>query len=194
MNKLYMKMYLKNGESLTLLRRKTCFDGWWDSLSSVQRTEIKRSTPSSVEELRWKRARRNSEFSVDHWTCPISKGRQLFVVSLHYQIILTPIIHHFSACFYQHSLMSSLLCKRKSLCTSHKNKECWNYFIAMGTSSWKGLLWLSLPEGSDGIFWNWHRLLRELPFSAEATTQRRREFSSPVNFRRMCWFLDLAVP
>ena len=71
---------------------------------------------------------------------------------------------------------------------------CWNYFIVMGISSWKGLLWLSLPEGNDRIFLNWHHLLRELLFWAEATEQRRHHFCSPVNFCRMCWFLNLAVP
>ena len=29
--------------------------------------------------------------------------------------------------------------------TSCMMGEYWNYFIVMGTSSWKGLLWLSLP-------------------------------------------------
>ena len=31
---------------------------------------------------------------------------------------------------------------------------CRTYFIVMGTCSWKGLLWLSLPKGNNGIFWN----------------------------------------
>ena len=32
------------------------------------------------------------------------------------------------------------------------------------------------------------------PFSAEATRRSKREFSSPVNFQTMCWFLSFAVP
>ena len=63
-----------------------------------------------------------------------------------------------------------------------------NYSIVMGKSSLKGLLRLSLLEGSDGIFLNWHHLLRELPFLTQATRWTRREFCSSVNFHRMCCF------
>ena len=31
---------------------------------------------------------------------------------------------------------------------------CWNYFIVMGTSFWKGLLWWLPLEGNDVIFLN----------------------------------------
>ena len=34
----------------------------------------------------------------------------------------------------------------------------------------------------------------ELTSPAEATVQKRRQSCSPVNFRRMCWFLNHAVP
>ena len=64
--------------------------------------------------------------------------------------------------------------------------KCWNYFIVMGKSHWKGLLWLLLPGGNDWSFWNWHRLLRELSFldwnhgGEEASFLLSREFSPDV--------------
>ena len=37
-------------------------------------------------------------------------------------------------------------------------------------------------------------LLKELAFGAGVVEELRHEFISPVNFRRVCWFLKIAVP
>ena len=34
----------------------------------------------------------------------------------------------------------------------NKHTCCLNYFFVMGAFSWKGLFWLSPPEGNDRIF------------------------------------------
>ena len=55
------------------------------------------------------------------------------------------------------------------------------FMVVTAGRKWRDFLELTPPAERINLF-------------TEATTNRRREFSSPVNFRRMCWFLNIVVP